>query len=80
MKKKVAVDDSLLNVKKLLTREGFEVIDNSAYGDASAVVVTGLDNNMMNTQKINTEAPVIDASGKSPEEIVTEVKEKMELM
>lgn len=77
MKRKIAVDESLLNVKKKLTQEGYDVVGATEYEKADAIVVTGLDNNMMNMQETDTKAPVIDASGKSPEEIVSEVKSKL---
>jgi len=78
MKKKVAVDESLWNVKQKLTEEGYDVISAMDYEMADAIVVTGLDNNIMNMQETGTKAPVIDASGKSAGEIFSEIKSRLE--
>jgi hypothetical protein len=72
--KKIAVEDSLTNVRDLLKKNGYDVIDLSRQKDADVIVVTGLDSNMMNMQDISTEVPVIDATGKTPPEILKHVR------
>ncbi len=79
MKKKIAVDESLFNVKKKLSEEGYDVVNAMNYEMADALVVTGMDNNMMNMQETDTKAPVIDASGKTTNEIYSEIKSKVEI-
>jgi len=78
MKKKIAVDESLFNVKRKLSEEGYDVVSAMDYEMADALVVTGQDNNIMNMQETDTKAPVIDASGKTTDEIYNEIKNKLE--
>ena len=68
--KTIAVENSLTGVRDLLEKNGYAVVDLSRQKDADAIVVTGLDNNVLNMQDITTGAPVIDAAGKTPEEIL----------
>lgn len=79
MKKKVAVDESLLNVKQKLSEEGYDVVSAMDYEIADAIVVTGLDNNIMNMQETDTKATIIDAGGKTTGEIFSEVKKRLEI-
>lgn len=75
--KKVAVDKGLPSgLVDMLKSEGYEVI--SPYRgqkDVDAVIVSGMSNNFMNVQDTSTAAPVIDASGKSPEDIVKRIRD-----
>lgn len=66
MSKRVTVEEGLTGVKDLLEEEGYEVVSPGRSQGVMAVVCTGLDNNSMNMQDINTEVPVIDAAGKNP--------------
>lgn len=72
---KIAVDDNLSNVKKMLQERGYTVVSSKDAGGASAFVVDGMDNNLMDIQDITTEASVIDASGKSSYEILSLIRE-----
>ncbi|MGQ9824274.1 MAG: YkuS family protein [Desulfotomaculales bacterium] len=72
--KRVAVEDSLTGVRTLLERNGYEVVSLAGGKRADAVVVTGLDNNVMNMQDMAIGVPVIDASGKTPEEILESLR------
>lgn len=72
---KIAVEDQLTNVKKMLEERGYTVVSPKNAGDVTAVVVTGMDNNLMNMQNITTKAPVIDATGKDLYEILSLIRE-----
>jgi len=72
--KRIAVEDSLSGVKELLRANGYQVLDPSAAALADAVVVTGLDNNTMNMQEIGTAAAVIEAAGKTPQEVLERIR------
>lgn len=71
----ILVEPALSNVRSILEDEGFRTLELSpgtmVRGDA--IVLTGLDNNIMNIQDIETDVPVINASGKTPAEIVEEI-------
>jgi hypothetical protein len=71
----VAVEPNLTNVMELLETEGYEVVtlDDSNIDSADAIVVSGADINLMNMQDTLTEVPVINAAGKSAEEILEEI-------
>ncbi|MHB8155801.1 MAG: YkuS family protein [Desulfocucumaceae bacterium] len=75
--KKVAVEEGLpRGLTEMLKNEGYEVI--SPYRgqkDVDAVIITGMSNNFMNIQDITTTAPVIEASGKTPEDIMKRLKD-----
>lgn len=75
MKKTVAVDDSLSPIKNALKREGYEV---TCLGDPSdAIVLNGMDDNFMGMEDIRQDVPVINAQGKSPEQVLEELKQKI---
>jgi hypothetical protein len=76
----IAVDDQMAGVKRALEERGFQVQDLSKGLDqAAAVVVSGLDSNMLGMQDIAVHAPVIDAAGRDVEEIVADVRRVVEL-
>jgi len=75
--KRVAVDKGLPSgLTDMLIKEGYQVISPyNGQGDVDAVIVSGMSNNFMNIQDTSMAAPVIDASGKSPEDIVKRLKD-----
>ncbi|MBE3587879.1 MAG: YkuS family protein [Thermoanaerobacteraceae bacterium] len=75
MPKKVAVEEGLTGVRDLLQKNGYEVISPGSGEEVLAVVGTGLDNNVMNMQDLTTRSVVIDATGKTPAEILSRVRE-----
>ena len=88
MKKRIAVENSLQNVKEYLTNKGYEVATLSApilaydetdydSGDENyydAIVISGQSENLMGSTRITTDARVIDASGKTPDDIYNQIK------
>ncbi|HEX3048454.1 MAG TPA: YkuS family protein [Bacillota bacterium] len=86
MRKKVAVESGLSNVSEYLTQQGFDVLEfqhnNEIKGemsDVDAVVITGMDENLLGIQDIETSAPVIEASGLTPAEIGAMINQKAEI-
>ncbi|HBG22848.1 MAG: YkuS family protein [Syntrophaceticus sp.] len=75
----IAVEEGLGNVRKALKEAGYQVMALSAENleRARAIVITGMDNNMMQQQDISTDVPVINASGQSVQEIVESVQERL---
>lgn len=71
MKKVIAVENNLTPVKEFLKSQGCQVIDveSALKTEVDAVVLSGVKQNLMGMQDIMINAPVITASGKSPQEI-----------
>ncbi|MCL6477920.1 MAG: YkuS family protein [Peptococcaceae bacterium] len=59
----------------MLKKEGYEVVFPYRGQDVDAIIVSGLDNNVMNMQDITDAAPVIDAGGKTAEDIIQRLRE-----
>jgi hypothetical protein len=72
---KIAVEDQLTDVKQMLQENGYTVVSPKNSANVAAVVVSGMDNNLMNMQGITTKAPVIDAAGKSPDQILSRIRQ-----
>lgn len=86
MRKKVAVESSLSNVSDYLTNQGFDVLEfqhnqeiKGKIAEVDAVVVTGMDENLLGIQDIETSAPVIEASGLTPAEIGAMIDQRIEI-
>lgn len=75
---KVAVDEGLSDVKRILQREGFEVVPLETATGAVALVTSGAQKNMLNFQKVTFDGPVIDARGKTPADILDAVRASLE--
>lgn len=75
----IAVEEGLGNVQKALKEAGYQVVglDPGNLERARVVVITGVDNNMLQQQDINTTVPVINAAGQSAQEIVEAVRERL---
>jgi hypothetical protein len=71
MKKVIAVENNLTPVKEFLKSQGCQVIDveSALKTEVDAVVLSGVKQNLLGMQDIMINAPVITASGKSPQEI-----------
>lgn len=76
--KVIAVEDNLEPVKKYLTEQGCQVIsvENAAGRQVDALVLSGMDQNIMGIQDITNPAPVITARGKSAEEVWNEIQRR----
>ncbi len=77
MEKTIAVEEGLTNLKKLLLQKGYQVVGLKTSLPADAAVVTGMDNNLMNQQNLVYEVPVINATGMTAPEVVSELERKL---
>lgn len=75
----VAVDDDLTPVREALERRGYQVVDTSNFRQAHAVVLRGDSENLMGIQNTETSAPVITANGRTPDEVVREIEQKLQI-
>lgn len=73
--KKIAVEDTLSNVSQELRTFGYDVValDNSNLADINAVVVSGMDSDIMDISVIETNAPIINAKGMTAVQIKNEI-------
>lgn len=76
----VALDDTLEFAREALKAEGFDVVSLRHGGSqADAVVVSGMDTNMMGMENRDFEASVIEATGLDANEIVEQVRRSVGL-
>lgn len=75
VEKVIAVAEDLSGLKEALMAQGYDVVslEEEDLERASAVVVTGVDKDFMMMEDIKTRVPVIDAAGKSSQEIVSDI-------
>lgn len=74
MAKKIAVEDNLSTIKQALEKSGYTVVSPKSKESVMACVVMGMDNNLMDIQNTVTKAPVIDAAGMTPEQVVSRIE------
>lgn len=79
---KIAVQRGLTPVQEYLEDQGYEVeaVDFDAFSKAQnenydAIVLTGMSNDFLGMQDTATSAPVIDATGMTPEEICEQIEQ-----
>ncbi len=74
----IAVESQLSLHSHILQEAGYHVIalNEKALGTAQAIVVSGIDNNFLGMQDPKTLAPVIDADGMTPEQVLAAVKDR----
>lgn len=78
MAKVVAVEEGLSgSIRDALKNEGYIVVRPGTGGRIDATIITGMDRNLMGMQDITGRSVVIDASGKTPEEIVNDLKYRL---
>lgn len=72
----IAVEKILSNIVDVLETEGYDVVslENADLESVDAIVVSGADINLMNMQDVVTTVPVINASGKTANEILVELE------
>lgn len=75
----IAVEGSLTNVKQALEREGYRTVElaKAKLNQAQAIVISGMDVNVMQMQDIATNVPVIDASGMSADEVLRNINRRL---
>ncbi|MPL58691.1 hypothetical protein SDC9_04233 [bioreactor metagenome] len=71
----IAIEKNLKNLFEVLETEGYEVVplESADMDTVDAVVVSGADSNLMNMQDTVTAVPVINASGKTANDILEEL-------
>jgi hypothetical protein len=76
MTKTIAVEDSLTPIKQTLQDRGYNV---TRMGDPKidAIIVSGIDDDFMGMEDVMYNVPVINAQGKSAEDVVTELEMKL---
>lgn len=80
--KKIAVQEGLRPVQEYLEDQGYEVetVNFDAFTQAQnedydAIVLTGMNKDFLGMQDTATGAPVIDATGMTPEEIYEQINQ-----
>jgi len=82
MARRIAVEEGLTNVVQALQEEGFEVtkLTEGRLPDVAAAVVSGMSNNFMGIADTDgNKMPVIEAAGRTAQEIVDSVRYAVEL-
>jgi hypothetical protein len=78
----IAVSAELAHLKEFLTGRGHNVVppheDNLAKADA--VILSGMEQNTLGIHDTTTRVPVLDARGKNPEELLSEVEHRVRFM
>lgn len=84
MERKIAVEQSLTPVKDFLAQKGYTVesVDfNKEFTRGMdkyyAVVITGVNENFLGVEDINTKAAIINAKGLTAEQIYTQIEQKV---
>lgn len=74
----VAIEEDLSAYQHVLEQAGCHVIplNKRAVGIAQAIVVQGIDNNFLGMEDPETLAPVINADGMTPDEVLAAVKSR----
>lgn len=72
----IAVEKILSNLAEVLEVEGYDVVflDESNMNNVDAIIVGGADINLFNMQDVLTDVPVINAAGKTFDEIIEELE------
>jgi hypothetical protein len=75
MNKVIAVEDNLTPFKNYLANEGYRVIGvKEAKGqNIDAVVLSGSDENLMGMQDVIINAPIINAKGRTPQQVLADI-------
>jgi len=78
---RIAVESNLSPVQEYLSQQGYqvEILDASNFKQAqnnySAIVISGMDENLLGIQNVAGNAPVVNASGMTPEQVHKRLQE-----
>lgn len=80
MERTIAVDEDLKGLKEALASQGYDVVglEKEEMERADAVVISGMEQNVMLMEEIRTKVPVISAVGKTSEDIVKRINDFFE--
>ena len=72
----IAVEKILSNLAEVLEVEGYDVVvlDDSNINSVDAIIVGSADVDLLNTQDVVSNVPVINAAGKTFNEIIIEIE------
>lgn len=73
----IAVEDGLSSIKMALKQSGYKVVSPGAGGRIDATIVTGMDDNIMGMQDIKEKSIVLDAAGKTENQILDELRSRL---
>lgn len=83
-RKRVAIEGPLGNIGMFLEEKGYEVVSLDPHTqtgielrNCDAIIISGMDRNLMGDTTIKTASPVIEASGMTPEEVYQQVKNRI---
>ncbi|HXL04523.1 MAG: YkuS family protein [Firmicutes bacterium] len=75
MKRIVALADTLSTYREVLEEKGYHTVSlDEGLDIADIVLISGMDINHSGVSTIHTRAPVLDVTGKAPEEIANEIE------
>ncbi|MBC7083249.1 MAG: YkuS family protein [Firmicutes bacterium] len=81
MKGIIAVSEALSDYREMLEEEGYQVVGLEEGLDvADAVLISGMDVDHSGISAIDTEAPVLDVTGKRPDEVLRALERRLELL
>ncbi|HPZ44166.1 MAG TPA: YkuS family protein [Bacillota bacterium] len=76
MKKIIAVEEGLSQIRSALEEEGYVVVKPGTSQRIDATVITGMSENIMGMQDTTDKSMVIDASGKTADEVLNDLKRR----
>jgi imidazolonepropionase-like amidohydrolase len=76
MERTIAVEEGLTPVKEYLQEKGYQVVSIKKGQKADAAVVSGMDDNFMNMEDVVMGAPVINAQGMTPQDVLQALERK----
>lgn len=81
-KRRVAIEASLDNMRDFLAEKGYEVVQLDPHTqtgielkNCDAVLISGMDENLMGMTTTKTESPVIDVGGMSSPEVLNRLEQ-----
>ena len=84
-RKRIAVESTIGNLRDYLTEKGYEIVQLDPHTqtgielkNCDAIVITGQDENIMGLTTIKTEAPVIDVTGMTPEQVLNRIEQSFQ--
>ncbi len=80
MKRTVAIEDGVKNLKPYLQNDGYQIVDLKEGMTADAYILSGLDENVTGDMTRVSAGFVINAKGRQPEEILYDLEKHFNLM
>lgn len=78
MNRTIAIEEGVSNhIKATLQGEGYKAVKPGSGGKVDATIVSGMDDNVMGIHDIQGKSAVIEAAGKTDEQILKELRERL---